>query len=540
MQALSAVLNTAGNVKPTTDSRSSQTDSIIMIVPGEKRSFTEIFEQLFAMLPTAASANTSGQAVDKQAMLTNVLDQKAEAGSDKSDQQGNEAILPGIMLAMPALYIGKPDRTLESGTIEEAIVTESEVKPTINKTFAAPGNTLFALTQMQPVTGTLETMASGSNIQPGIGPTDQTSKILATTQQPAALKSFATDQTSPDELIGQTDKVTKTIAAETQPGNGSAAAASFSTEQVFNVPTSQKSKDRRFITATEVSVTDNAEKAVNSEASRLESKKAVGQIGKEGKIIVTPEQTAIKSSHEVITSGGKDKPIFDQTARPTDNQNKNQASINKQDSDTVKSAMIDVSAKSATKKSVQASGEEVKIKNTIGKKAEIAASDTAVKLDLQPSLSNVQAATERPRTERTVMSKSQIDFIASNLAGQINSGTSSLEINLQPESLGKIKLMFQMDDGTLSVRIIAHAEETRNLLDASLQNIKESLNQQGIKVNDMSLDLANQEKHGNQNGSGYREASKPLPMMVEKKESYNHSEIWEQNSSQYRRLNILA
>jgi hypothetical protein len=61
MQALSAILNPAGNVNPTTGSRSSQTDSITMIVPDDKRSFTEIFEQLFAMLPTAASANTVGK-----------------------------------------------------------------------------------------------------------------------------------------------------------------------------------------------------------------------------------------------------------------------------------------------------------------------------------------------------------------------------------------------------------------------------------------------------------------------------------------------
>jgi len=100
--------------------------------------------------------------------------------------------------------------------------------------------------------------------------------------------------------------------------------------------------------------------------------------------------------------------------------------------------------------------------------------------------------------------------------------------------------MFQMDDGSLSVRIIAHSEETRNLLDASLQNIKETLNQQGIKVDDMSLDLANQEKHGNQNGSSYREASRTFAMMGEKKESHNHTDNWEQNSTQNRRLNILA
>jgi flagellar hook-length control protein FliK len=127
-----------------------------------------------------------------------------------------------------------------------------------------------------------------------------------------------------------------------------------------------------------------------------------------------------------------------------------------------------------------------------------------------------------------------------NLAGQIKSGASSLEINLQPESLGKIKLMLQMNEGSLSVRIIAHTEETRNLLDSSLQNIKDSLSQLGINLNDMSVDLANQEKHGNQTGSGYREESKPGKLFGESKESYDNIGIREQSSLQSNRLNILA
>ena len=543
MQALSAVVNTADNVKPTKGSRSSQADSIAMIVPGEKGSFTEILEQLFTMFPTATSANIDGQSGDKQA-ITNVLDQKAEVGSDKSNNQGNEATLSGIMLAMPVIYIGQPDKSSEKGTIAEAVITKSEGKPTINKYFAATGDIPFAMAEMQPVTGILETIASDSNIQPGFGQTDQTSKTLATTQpqdfKSAVMGSYSTEQPGFAEVIGQTGKERSTIAAEIRPGNEPAATTSFSTDQFIEVSTSQKGKDSRIMTVAEVPVTENAKEAVNSETVRSELKKAVRQIGQESKIIVNTEQPAIESPHEVTTSNGKVKPVIEETARSTDKENKNLASIGQQDSGSAESAVTDITTKSVTKRSVKANGDEVKISNTAGKKTDIPARDTAGETNLQPSLNNIQVATERPKSDKKVMSKSQIDFIASNLAGKINSGTSSLEINLQPESLGKIKLMFQMDDGSLSVRIIAHSEETRNLLDASLQNIKESLNQQGIKVDDMSLDLANQQKHGNQSGSGYREASRTMGMIAEKKESYNNTEIWEQNSSQYSRLNILA
>jgi flagellar hook-length control protein FliK len=527
MQALSAVANTAGNVIPITGSISAQTDGITMIVPGEKRSFTDIFAQLYAMFPTAASANTVGQATDKQGLFAHVPGQKVEEGADMSHQPGNEAILAGIMLAMPTVYNGQPVKPSETGNIVEAVITESQIKPAINKAFAAPGNISMALTQMQPVTGALEKMAGDSNPQSGIGPTDQVGKILATTQPSTALKSLAANQPGHDKAIMQTGKGIKTIEAEIQPGNAIATAAGFSTDQVLHVPTSQSSKANRLMTAAGIPVAENAEQAEKSETAKLELKKAFGSM-KENKTIVTNEQPAIESPHG-LTSSGKARPVIDETARPADKENKNLASLDKQVNDT-----------SVTKKTLQTGGDEVKVKYTATKKADMASSDTTVKLDLQPSLHNIQAATERSRPERTGMSKSQIDFIANHLAGQINSGTSSLEINLQPESLGKIQLMFQMDEGSLSVRIIAHAEETRNLLDASLQSIKESLSQQGIKVNDMSLDLAQQEKHGNHSGNGYREASKPIVLMGEKKDSCNQNEIWQQNPTHYRRLNILA
>jgi flagellar hook-length control protein FliK len=205
-------------------------------------------------------------------------------------------------------------------------------------------------------------------------------------------------------------------------------------------------------------------------------------------------------------------------------------------------AVAENAVRPASQESIKAGGKEVKLHPAAVKKADKATvtRDSAGELNQLPGLHNMPVSLERPGADKPVMSKSQIDLIANHLAGQINSGSSSLEVDLQPEALGKIKLMFQMEDGSLTVRIIAHTEEAHHLLDASLQSMKENLSQQGIKISDMSLDLANQEKQGNQTGSGHKEAGRPAKMFGDQKESYENTGIWEQTSTQYSRLNILA
>ncbi len=102
--------------------------------------------------------------------------------------------------------------------------------------------------------------------------------------------------------------------------------------------------------------------------------------------------------------------------------------------------------------------------------------------------------------EKAVLSKSQLDSIVSNMIQQIKAGPSSLELSLKPEYLGKINIMVELNESMISIKVVAQSGEAANLLNSNLLNIKENLEQQGVKIQQMEVDLANQEKQDNQKG----------------------------------------
>ena len=114
-------------------------------------------------------------------------------------------------------------------------------------------------------------------------------------------------------------------------------------------------------------------------------------------------------------------------------------------------------------------------------------------------LSHMTKITE-PNLEKTMLSQSQTDLIVTKMVDQIKSGPGSLEVSLKPEYLGKLNILFQSNEGSILIKVVAQNVDAVNLLNSSLQNIKENLEQQGIKVQQIEVNLANQEKHGNQTG----------------------------------------
>ena len=66
----------------------------------------------------------------------------------------------------------------------------------------------------------------------------------------------------------------------------------------------------------------------------------------------------------------------------------------------------------------------------------------------------------------------------------------SLEINLEPESLGKVLLRIVSENGTLSAKIITANEKVKSAIDVNMEEVKETLAQQGIDIKsiDVSVD----------------------------------------------------
>ncbi len=70
--------------------------------------------------------------------------------------------------------------------------------------------------------------------------------------------------------------------------------------------------------------------------------------------------------------------------------------------------------------------------------------------------------------------------------------TTSMEIQLTPENLGKVSLNVASRDGVVTASIVAQNEAVKNVIESQVAQLKENLNNQGIKVADIEVTVASQ------------------------------------------------
>lgn len=124
-------------------------------------------------------------------------------------------------------------------------------------------------------------------------------------------------------------------------------------------------------------------------------------------------------------------------------------------------------------------------------KAKVAKTDTVdIKTAVVQTVEVREVREVRIKESELPLVKSQLNFISNHLTTQIKNGISSMELVLQPEHLGKIQMLLQSSDGIVSVQILAQTSEALNLLNANSHSIKDAIEQQGIELNDVNINLA--------------------------------------------------
>lgn len=92
-----------------------------------------------------------------------------------------------------------------------------------------------------------------------------------------------------------------------------------------------------------------------------------------------------------------------------------------------------------------------------------------------------------------------MDAVKVNISNDIQ----SMEIQLTPENLGKINLSVVAKDGMITASIVAQNEGVKNALESQLIMLKEQLDNQGIKVQEVEVTVASQGFNANtESGSG--------------------------------------
>ncbi|MBQ3584041.1 MAG: flagellar hook-length control protein FliK [Lachnospiraceae bacterium] len=119
---------------------------------------------------------------------------------------------------------------------------------------------------------------------------------------------------------------------------------------------------------------------------------------------------------------------------------------------------------------------------------------------LNNAVNSSAAAQESGITER-IMAK-----ILDEIKVSVGPETTSLEIQLEPESLGKVSIEVSSKSGILTAHIAAENEIAKETIESQLSTLKETLESQGLKVDEIEVMVASkgfeQSFEKEQNGSG--------------------------------------
>jgi flagellar hook-length control protein FliK len=109
------------------------------------------------------------------------------------------------------------------------------------------------------------------------------------------------------------------------------------------------------------------------------------------------------------------------------------------------------------------------------------------------NLSNASASTQ-VKFDGNLVQVTEIREIANQIIEQIRvtirPEQSSMELQLNPENLGKVNLSVQSKNGVMTAQFIVQNEISKEAIESQLQTLKDTLNQQGIKVEAIEVTVA--------------------------------------------------
>ena len=103
-----------------------------------------------------------------------------------------------------------------------------------------------------------------------------------------------------------------------------------------------------------------------------------------------------------------------------------------------------------------------------------------------------RAVKERPERESVRLEENKrelINQLADKMRIVIGSRKSEISMQLRPERLGRLNLRLTVVDGVLNGKMVVQNNEAKNLIQANLAELKESLEQQGIPVSKFQVNV---------------------------------------------------
>lgn len=112
---------------------------------------------------------------------------------------------------------------------------------------------------------------------------------------------------------------------------------------------------------------------------------------------------------------------------------------------------------------------------------------------MESSIKQTDALRSKTSFSENIM-KTPENQLVEKMKVMIEGKQKSLELHLKPEHLGKVRINLHSHEGIVTARVVAEHGQTANLLNSNIQQIRDTLEQQGINLQNFSVDVGNGEQ----------------------------------------------
>ncbi len=132
--------------------------------------------------------------------------------------------------------------------------------------------------------------------------------------------------------------------------------------------------------------------------------------------------------------------------------------------------------------------------------------------NLTQAVENVLSVGEDFAASYTTVSATEIvEQVINQIKVSVTAETQSMELQLNPENLGKIALNVETKNGVVTATITATSEAARAAIADQVSVLRENLNNQGLKVEAVEVTLASPDFNPNYNGNNEQQQNNSAP-----------------------------
>ena len=127
--------------------------------------------------------------------------------------------------------------------------------------------------------------------------------------------------------------------------------------------------------------------------------------------------------------------------------------------------------------------------------------------DQSASLEGVE---QHPILGSPVSVRQVVEQIVQKVELEMKGENGEIRLQLKPEHLGDLKIKIATDNGIVSATFLAESHTVKSLIEAGLPQLKQQLMQQGLNVQDVSVQVGGGSSHGSESYSGNPNPGPPM------------------------------